>query len=439
MSLLILFSIIILCFFCKSLRLDKEIKLLLYIYFVYWGMGVFFSSFGFYGVKVPRNYTQFLLILHLFGFLSGVALYVSVNKSQIKLTSSSSNNDIDFEIDSIFKSWFFWILFSISFIYVLSLFQTYSTSLLYFGRSGEIRQNMEEVYGSFYKMYGNELIIQPFKILCFPLFGYAFIKKRIAVATILGLYLVMEATLSGGRFGYAYIVLAIVFMNVVIIKKNLKKYIPYFLLAVVLFFIASSYTKATRMGFTEFSLSNIIENGMNANAEQIVTYYTGPMAAFDYSLSHNYSDMIGGYQLGGLTFSPVIMMIHTFGTILGLDFEVPMESVYKLLEYNQVDVGTDYWNAFFTSVIYYYLDFGLVGVFIFPCFIGYFFVFIMKKLLSNQTIWITSIGCMFYIYMIKSEMKLEIISGKLFIIFIFYYLLGEFYSKKLIRSEKIKK
>ena len=429
MTIITLLGTIFLCFFTKQIRLEREIKILLYIFFVYWGMGIFFSSFGFYGVKIPSNYAQFLLLLHLFGFFSGILLF-TLSNSSYKTNINTVKVEIDEEVNSIFKNWLFWAIFSISFVYVLSLFQTYTTSLAFLGRSGEIRQNMETIYGSFYKLYGYELLIQPIKILCFPLFGYALVKKRIAISIILGLYLVMEATLSGGRFGYAYIVLAVVFMNVVVIKRNVKKYIPYIFLVLLLFFIASSYTKATRVGYTDFTMSNIVENGMNANAEQMVTYYTGPMAAFDYSLNHNYLDKIGDYQYGGLTFSPILMMIHTFGTVIGLDFEVPIEKVYTLLEYNQVDIGTDIWNAFFTSVIYYYLDLGPIGVFVFPFFVGYLFVFLTRKLVMTQSFWIASIVCMFYIYMIKSEMKLEIIGGKLFAILVFYYLLGIYYSKK---------
>ena len=208
-------------------------------------------------------------------------------------------------------------------------------------------------------------------------------------------------------------------------------------MVILLFFIASSYTKATRMGYTDFSINNIVENGMSANAEQIVTYYTGPMAAFDYSLKNNYIDKIGGLQYGALTFSPIILAIHTVGTLLNFDFHVPTVEVYELLEYNQVDIGADHWNAFFTSVIYYYMDMGVVGVFVFPFLIGILFSFLMKKLLLRPSVWIASISCMFYIYLIKSEMKLEIISGKLFIVYIIYYLLGQRYMRNRKKHFKI--
>ena len=153
-----------------------------------------------------------------------------------------------------------------------------------------------------------------------------------------------------------------------------------------------------------------LEQGAELANEQIVTYFVGPQAAFDYSLSNDYLSQVGGYGVGALTFAPLVNFVDFLSdTFAGFQVNSYVLNVVKILEDNPIylEGGTQQWNALYTSVLFYYLDGGEIGVFIFPFFLGLILSILIRKMLKSGSVIHFALCGYFFICMIKSLLRME--------------------------------
>lgn len=120
-----------------------------------------------------------------------------------------------------------------------------------------------------------------------------------------------------------------------------------------------------------------LREGLEETNSHIVSYLGGPVVAFDYALNSNMLEECGGYQYGTMTFASIDEMLFMVQVILkkisGTGV-LPARAINKIGTYlheNYIDVGTEWrWNALYTSCLYYYLDFGILGVLLIPFVFG---------------------------------------------------------------------
>jgi len=107
--------------------------------------------------------------------------------------------------------------------------------------------------------------------------------------------------------------------------------------------------------------------------EPFVIYFSVPIAAFDYGIHHQFKDCnlfwgtatFAGFQ--ELLTTPLVFLDRSIGLInANSHLGALMSPTFSL----SPSVS---WNALFTGVANYYLDFGYFGVVLYPFFIGYFF------------------------------------------------------------------
>ena len=128
------------------------------------------------------------------------------------------------------------------------------------------------------------------------------------------------------------------------------------------------------------------ETGKEIMGENALLSITQPVSGLDYALDHNYLKRVGGYNWGGMTLTSIQRFVNPFFRKLGMGFEVSASKLtFKQEEY--IDIGyTRNQNALYTSVLWYFLDFGWLGVFLFPFLFGIGVRKVIKLLYKYQTV-----------------------------------------------------
>lgn len=406
-------------------------KRLLYIYLVTWGVTLIMSSFGFFDMEVPGGYAYFLLILHLIAFTAG-ALMVSTTSLKKQALNDYKLANIENSIVRTLNSPIFKIIIVLMSIYVTYVFSKYWIKVLLYDNISDTRDLLVDIYGDFYYTFARPLLFLPTTIVCYVLFGYSLFKKRDWVCIVMGYYLVVNASLTGGRFGYVYIAMGVVFVELYIVKANLRKHWLKFAFAAAALYGAIVLITTFRSGSISMDKNNL-EYGTELANEQIVTYVVGSQAAFDYAINNDYLTQVGGYGLGSFTFTPVVNLLDIFTTsFIGLKLNKHVLKYITYLEDTPIylEGGKQQWNALYTSVITYYLDAGIIGVFLFPFILGMMSSFLIRKMLKSGSVLIFALCGYFFICMVKSILKMEILFGYDSLAIAAMFIIGSFKMKK---------
>ena len=390
----------------NSHSVDKITKRLFIIYLVWWIIPVSLSDLGLEGLYHVTNWSMFLQLLHLIAFTLGVLTYRN-NTKRVYLTNNNIEQTLESQLSRIMENKFFIAILIVALLLAIYYFTIYQAMVALYERASVARNAYYEgeLFGpEFY--YVNGLILRPVNFMCLTLFGYSVLKKRNWVCLLMGLYLVIKASINASRFEITYIIFAVVFMNFLISKQSIVKKIPYLLVSLIIFYIAISYTTAIRHGYFDFSAESIYENGMQKTNEQLITYDVGAQVAFNYALEHDYLGKMGGHSYGGLTFCSFTNFINFVTARLGLTVNQAIEDYAQLAQNNIIWVADDVeHNALYTSSLIYYLDAGVLGVIFFPFIFGLFFHYIIRKIQDTRSVWLCVMGCIFYIQMLKSAMN----------------------------------
>lgn len=365
--------VIVICFllfmnFTKQAKFDIISERIIKIYAAIWFVALFLASSGTAGAIIPTSYSIIVLILHLFTFLLGFSLIKSKYQNA-EVVSASLEIGINKFIDStIFK-----LIVIISTIYIATVFSIFFQRLIALQSMAELRTEyfFEDLYGPLYRNL-NLFFLIPLDYMLYPLFAYMTIKRRNWLWIVVLLFLLMHAALSGGRLGYVRIFLGLIgvlyCMNVY--EFGRKTIISYSLIALVGYFLLI-ITSGARVGTFELSYQAFKEGQEIAN-EHIVSYTSGPIVAFDYAVNYHFEDLIGGFKNGILVLTAPENIFYSFvSKIFSISYDRPFMLVTELLQNQPIDIGlNNRWNALYTSCMYYYFDFGYLGVIVIPFIFG---------------------------------------------------------------------
>lgn len=350
---------------------DTLSKRILIPYALIWFISLALSTMGINGLYVPEDSTIYLLVAHLFMFLLGFSIKKSKRIRMNPLTESLVES-----IELLIRKRWFQLIILICMLYSLSLFAIYWRAVAIMQSLGELRDEFYDgnLYGPLYTIL-NTFFLAPFDYFLYPIFGYMCIKKRNWLWMAMFVYLMAHASLSGGRFGYVRILLGVGFVAFCLFSQLSKQYkkrmVALIIVAAVLGYGLVVVTSGARKGYIGLDKESI-EAGIEVANEHLISYTSGPITAFDYALNNNYIKQVGGYKYGGLVSSSIINFIYMTVSRFGIEFRQPIEVVAHLLQDNLIYIGLDelYWNALFTSCMYYYFDFGIIGVLLIPLILG---------------------------------------------------------------------
>ncbi|MBQ4584454.1 MAG: oligosaccharide repeat unit polymerase [Bacilli bacterium] len=198
---------------------------------------------------------------------------------------------------------------------------------------------------------------------------------------------ILFSLIGFGRLNFLNIILAFLFVGLYFVKfENIfkKKNLLYFIAGILLIFIVSMLFIYIRV-FSS-NQSNGLFSLINYQTKQIFEYFLGSFRALDVFISNGFNG-ISRYSFGRATFAGideiVLYPIKFFGGEV-----LSFNQIVSPLTQEGIAVGynTPYYNAFYTSIMNYYLDFGFLGVCLFSYLHGLFINYIFKLYNNRETI-----------------------------------------------------
>lgn len=368
---------------------DKITRNMMYAFYAFWGISLLLSCFNPYGLHQVSLSTYILLLIFLICFTFGVVTAPTVG---IKYRQQSYNYGYYLNLITSNRFVLFVVILLDCFlinIYVMKQAILESHTVL------ELRTDLDELLyqGNSFLGLTNNLIVQPLTPIINLCAAYLLVynRKKIIPTIIFAIFITLSALISGSRGGFISLVSYVFF--VIICKSmfsgNVKvlsnKNILYFIIFVLVVLIVIANMTAQRLyNIHEFSFQTILL-GVEDLSKHFVTYLVGPFRALDYALENNYLEIVGGYQYGRCTFGFVDTMLQLVLNNLGINYEAGVKSLASYLQNNWIDIGNNNsFNFAYTAILFFYIDFGLLGVFMFPFVLGYVSRMIVNKLYTKN-------------------------------------------------------
>lgn len=427
-------AFIVIAYFVLFQNIRKQLKnnTLIYratmAYVGWWFLCQSLASFDLYGCPSPGIYANILIILHIYAFVWGLRAY---NKDKVAYNRVNMANSLSSAVANLSGSWLFKIVLVFAVIYTVRLFMHFSAQIALYNTLGELRSEVYDgnIYGENFPLIKG-LLLNPLNYLCLLVFSYKVLEKIDIVTILTGVYVIVYASLAGGRIDYVWILTSLFLVNFCIKGNDLKRFMLPTIISVGILYILISLITAARLSGASMSFSTVID-GFDDTNSQIISYAVGPLSAFDYALSHDYVGTLGGFQYGRLTGSSIDALMFSILGKLGISISCPLNELAKLVQDNYISLSPERnWNALYTSLLYYYCDAGILGVIAFPFIFGSIFIRIAYKMIRRPNIYYFILMVFFFIKMMYSVMSYGFITffELLFVLLLFY--LGKYKFEK---------
>ena len=392
---LVLFSIV------KNSRIDMTSKRMLKMFVVYWIISIVLASIRILDIFEISFYTFILVYLGIISFSMGFLLVGRKRHNGMTF----SKEDFSTQFEKIAKNQFYQIIMIIASVYIYSLLVIFFDRIMLYGTLYNVRTDFysNELYGPFFQQV-NAFVLRPLWFISLPVFSYQILYKRNLFCLVLAFYLIGYESLGGGRIGYIRIALGVVFLSYCVLqtfKRQKRKGIAIIVgSGALLFVLLSVITIARTEGIGGDGQTR--QRGVETTLEHIVSYTACPIAAFDYSIEHDYTNLVGGYQYGKLTMTSVTSLINLFSSRIGYTLPTLPKSFGEQKQDVLIDIAPEHnWNALYTANLYYYMDFGFLGVIIFPFLFGMLISALITQLYRYRSITLLMIvsyclWCMLY-------------------------------------------
>lgn len=420
----------------RSMQIDMTSRRMLMLFVVYWFVSLILASLQVFGMREVGAITFIILVLGVLSFSIGFIIPAMKRSSKLELV----REDVSFQIEGLINNVFFRVVIIVASVYIFTLLATFFQTLLFYGSLSDVRTDYysKELYGPLFVKI-NTFILRPLYLVVLPVFAYQLLYKRNWLCLIMGFYLFGYESLGGGRIGYVRIALGVAFIAYCLLRtfKNNKRQ-GYTIVAVgaILLFGLLSVVSAARKGEVGFG-SSARQIGSEVALEHLVTYTAGPIAAFDYYLENDLiHKVLGGYQYGNVTLTPLISFVNLFSSRLGVSFNKSADELIVYKQETMIDLAPDinYWNALYTANVYYYSDFGVFGVILFPFLYGLLISWLLSKVYKYRSLPLVMILSFCMWCMMDSVLDYAFTSPYDVLTFIIMYFIG---TRKIHRSTAV--
>lgn len=377
----------------RSTGRDYISKIVLYLFTGYWCISLFASTFCPYGLYPIPTFTYLLLLAGVVSFVIGMCTIK--NKMPVLNISTTGKTYIAGIIERFLSNKLFLSLYVFSIVYlykyalialVVADIQGYADvsdqfNLIFLGNS-----RAQMIYG---------YLLTPLFHVSLVLVSYYFFnirkiwRKYIVNAIIYIANLLIFVTIGGGRSTIVIVALYFLITYIcitpqnIIIKLSFKKVIILISAVVGVIFLVSLVSNYRNTG-------HFIDETISANEQQgqgfelLARYSILPFELFNYGLEHDYLSKFG-YQFGKATLMGFDNWIYIPLKVIG----VPYETSYNIVTYFEdkwipYDSSGTNANYAYTGLMYHYLDFGYVGIVLFPFIFGVIFSRIINNFNKNS-------------------------------------------------------
>ena len=399
-------------------------RLILTSFSLFWFISIFLSIIQVGGLFEVSGYTYFILYVNIFFFSLGFFSIKLTNSQCTFLTKDYVENRIEHIIHN--KLFIFLVIFVC--IYVYSLLIVFFEALASSMSMSDIRTDFfsGELYGPLFAQI-DAFVLSPLVILSTPVFSFLIFYRRNFVCLLLFFFLFGYESLSGGRFGYVRIILAVVFMLIIVLRSykiepvRFKRFFMLFFISLSLLLAVITVSRTSE----ERKVDADIEESINSTLGHLGVYTAGPVVALDHAIKFNYVDRIGGFQYGALTLSGVTSVVNLFTSRLGFVFDLPLEKkLMKIKQLEQISVSNSFtsFNALYTAILYFYCDLHLLGVILFPFIFGCITRYVIKKFYIYQSFCLLALISWLYYVIIFSVVDFWLVNPyHLLVLFVLYF------------------
>lgn len=381
-------------------------------------------------------------------FIFGALYYENLNKLKFR-TQITKFSDIEKNIN--IKSFYkvnrliiIQLFFLIVAIYYLNKM---SDSIYYFEQGESVRSYYFQtggLFSSYTEMFLYQNITKNYLYISSFIFSYIVLIKtklnlRDYFLLIISLiFIIIIALTTQGRWDVLPPLLISIFLSFYIRFNSpftfKKRVYPTFIIFISLFLIGVGVISLMRIN-VDVNFNNFISTINESVFEPLIAYFSLPIAAFDYGLKFIFNNE--GLYFGTATFAGFEELVFTPFQIINKfhDFGLANADLGSLMTPNFNLNPTYYWNALFTGLVNYYLDFGFVGIIIYPFFIGYLFSKIIDSFLKKSDLFYLMLLSVFFTLLFNNMFSSSFQSYSNWILIVSLYL----YKKIMTLEFKLKK
>ncbi len=394
MVVFLLVSFILFLLFIHNSKSDVISKGVLYVFVCSWHiciLGATLSTDIFYKM---HSFNIMLLWVGMLCFVLGFN-HIKIKKS---LYDNNRFNYLENRLSCLLSNKLVIVAISIFTIYMGYCYVNFFAQIQAMGMVGNLRSDYfnssDELYGPMFRILQG-FVFPPGVLVLSALLCYSLLRKRCLGTVILAFGLLFYHSLGGGRFGYVAMMIDAVLVYFMFFSINNKirikfKWILFGCVTLALLFIIITFVTSMRKGgFDGFTIETY-EEGKEESLDQVKLYSFGPIVAFDHALTNDvFINKAGGHTYGGLLFGPFLYLYRnvTVNMLHMPDFEQPYMRVAKVQQDTQFSIGPGIeWNALYTWNLNFYVDFGIIGIFLLNFIIGLWFKSLIKMFYKNPTV-----------------------------------------------------
>ena len=398
----IIHVIILGIFFLFIIKKDIDVisKRFAVFYVIIWSFGILLSTNE--ALYEVSDYVYLLVYLHLLCYFIG---FYSIKYSP-KMPEKNLISIVSKRIDRFVNSSYFNIFFALCLTYVIYLFVKFYSLIILYQSLADLREDFFDaetnIYGSSFGLINTFLLVPLFYSLI-PIFSYKCIFKRDFKTIFYGVYLIIYASLGGGRFDYIRIALGFVFVVFCIYNSIINTRIKITLV------VTGSAVLMALLVFITMGRSGVfstqredLDEGLEMTSKQIAAYSGGPIVALDLSIKNNYTQRIHGPRYGRLTLGALVMPFCVLLRKVGIPINDAIGDLTLIKQDEIIQIGPETrHNALYTSLLFYYNDFGFLGCLLFPLLFGFLsrktiIIFYKTQSLSSFVLNAVLFLCLFY-------------------------------------------
>lgn len=432
---ILIILILLTCIISASIWFKNRVyKITILLYLIFQSSIIFISMFNPLGLYDVSTKTYIILMINVIMTLIGFACAVKIVKYNNNLIYENSKG-YNFEKsiflgDDIKLNWFVWLTIITAIILFYYAFKFNKVALNDVVGSRMARFSVGPLFKSLEEIYLYNWIITPLVsiyncIIAYKLINNSFKDKTFILCSI---NVILYFMVGYGRQTILELIIYTVICYFVFKKRKkiaLKSKILC-LLGICILLFGGIYITAKRLGMIGFDMK-IMNESLEVFMKQIVTYFTGSIRALEYGINTFFGEYL--YEFGRLTFGGLDEIIGTILNYFGINYTLA-NSIGSLTQ-AEIFIGEGIkHNALYTANLAYFIDFGYIGIIIFPFLIGVFTAMTTKKFLEYKDeyslfIYLFSVYCL-----ILTSMKCAFQSSDTWVLLIMCYLLSKFSKRK---------
>lgn len=379
-TLLLVFFFLILLVGIRISVKDLISKFVLYSFVLYWYTSLIASTFSPYGLLEVSTYSYILLILATGSFVAGM---VAVSRSKIN-KSSFDRSSILYVLEKLIDNKWLLPVYAIIIVYYAQ-YAINAIAVAALQGHAEMIDQLEVVFmgnDNAQQIFG--YIVTPVLHISLVLISYSIItikgrvKQRIIPLIIQVVFFVEYLMIAGGRSTIMIAALYFLFTYITLVPlKAIKKLSSRKVISIIVavFVVSSVFTYMNlyrTTGTFDMSLKQESEEKSAGGAgETIIRYSLSPIVMFDRSLKYNYVDSFG-YQYGKASLMGIDSWVAVALRKIGIRHKTSSHITEYIEEnYFPYDKHGNTTNYAYTGVFYHYMDFGIIGVILFPFLFGF--------------------------------------------------------------------